>query len=189
MGKWNVVDNQTGSTLVFEGDAPPTEKQLDNLFAEKSITSGTGATNAPALAPAPAAAPSGPGFFSRLGTAVQTLPPVSMVARGAANLINPLIASQRAAVPIVAEGAKNLVRPFVPSSVPDASALIGGPDAVKAWGNVFSPPPGPPQDNPPAGPITFPAAPLTKSERVKDKVYMTPAGPRRWTGEAWLRLS
>lgn len=214
MPKWAVTDSQTGAKTVYEGTSPPTEAQLDNLFAEQSLTSGArAASTAPAAAPepGPSPSPSGPGFMSRLGTAIGMLPPVAAVERGARNIINPLVAAGRFAVntvepymqnvvwpqfakeagdvaSVVGRGARNIVRPFVPSA-PDPSALIGGPEAVQAWGRVFNPPPSLPQDNPPAGPITLPQAPLARAQRETGKVYMTPAGPRRWMGTGWQRLS
>ncbi len=198
MGKWNVVDNQTGSTVVFEGDSAPTEKQLDNLFAEQSITASARGTNSvagPASNLLTAPAPSGPGLMSRIGTglsnvpaAVATFPPVAAALRGARNLVNPLMAAQSGAASMALKGAPSLM-PSLPAGYGGSSALIGGPEGVAAWGKVFSPPMPAPQDAPLAGPVNFPQAPLDKSQRVADKVYLTPAGPRRWTGQAWQRLT
>jgi len=81
-------------------------------------------------------------------------------------------------------GARNIVRPFMPNV--DPTALIGGPEGAKAWGQVFNPPVPVPQDNPPAAPIQFPAPPADPRQREVGKIYQTPAGPKRWRGSYWI---
>ena len=171
--------------------------------------------SSPSLSPNnPAVAPSGPGFLSRLGKAISYLPPVSIVARGARNLVSPFTTGANAAMtaaPVAAQwfkdvaapemmneagqvaapivqGARNLVAPFIPSGSA-MSSLVGGPQGAAAWGNVFNPPHPLPQDNPPAGPIGLTQAPINPASRIVGKIYQTPAGPRRWMGDGWQRLT
>lgn len=196
----------------------PADKSIDwsQWEAVPDAAPDQGPAPSPSLSPNnPAVAPSGPGFLSRLGKAISYLPPVAIVGRGLQNMVSPFTTAANAATtaaPVAAQwfkdvaapemmseagqvaspilqGARNLGAPFIPTASNMLSSVVGGPQGAAAWGNVFNPRPGPPQDNPPAGPIGLTVAPQNPASRIVGKIYQTPRGPKKWMGSFWIDLT